>query len=97
MTRLTAQFLGHADTQVAALRTAMESVDREALRQTAHAIKGAAATLEAAPLPQRAAEVETASASAQQADLRSLLQSPEMELQRLNRYAMDEMSLTGGR
>ena len=97
VTRLTAQFLEHADTQVAALRTAMESVDREALRQTAHAIKGAAATLEAAPLAQRAAEVETASASAQQADLRPLLQSLEMELQRLYRYAMDQMSVTGGR
>jgi CheY-like chemotaxis protein/HPt (histidine-containing phosphotransfer) domain-containing protein len=93
VSRLTAQFLEHADTRIAALRTAMESVDREALRQTAHAINGAAATLEAAPLARRAADLETASASAQQADLRSLLQSLEMELQRLSRYAVDQMGL----
>jgi CheY-like chemotaxis protein/HPt (histidine-containing phosphotransfer) domain-containing protein len=94
--RLTAQFLGHADTHVTALRTAIESVEREALRQAAHAIKGAAATLEAAPLAQRAAELETASATAEQATLRPLLQSMEMELQRLSQYAMDQMGLPGG-
>ena len=94
--RLTAQFLEHADTHLAALRTAIESVEREALRQAAHAIKGAAATLEAAPLAQRAAELETASATAEQAKLRSLLESLEMELQRLNQYAMDQLGLPGG-
>ena len=71
-------------------------MEREALRQAAHAIKGAAATLEAAPLAQRAAELETASPTAEQAKLRSLLQSLEMELQRLSQYAMDQLGLPGG-
>jgi signal transduction histidine kinase/CheY-like chemotaxis protein/HPt (histidine-containing phosphotransfer) domain-containing protein len=93
VTRLTAQFLEHTDAQLPALRTATESVQRQALREGAHAIKGAAATLEAAPLAQKAAELEAASAAAEQAELRSLLQSLELELQRLSRYAMDEMGL----
>ena len=91
--RLTTQFLKDTDKQLAALRTATESVEREALHQAAHAIKGAAATLEAAPLARRAAELDKASATAEQAELRSLLQSVEMELQRLRQYAMDQMGL----
>ena len=90
--RLTARFLAHADTQLAALRTAVDAMERTALRQTAHAIKGAAATLEAAPLAQRAAELEAASATAEQAQLRSRLQSMEMEMQRLTRYATEQMA-----
>jgi HPt (histidine-containing phosphotransfer) domain-containing protein len=90
---LATRFLEHADTQMTALRSAVQSVERQNLRRIAHTIKGAAATLEAAPLAQRAADLETASATAEQAQLQSLLRSVELELQRLSRYVKDQMGL----
>jgi signal transduction histidine kinase/CheY-like chemotaxis protein/HPt (histidine-containing phosphotransfer) domain-containing protein len=95
VTGLTAQFLEHADARLAALRTAIESDARGALREAAHAIKGAAATLEAAPLAQCAAELETASATAEQAELLLLLRAVEVEMHRLSQYTMEPLGRPG--
>ena len=91
VTRLLADFLTHADGQLAALWTALEPVERSVLRSAAHALKGAAATLEAAPLAACAARLEAASAAAGAAELRALVQALAVELQRLSQFAGERL------
>ncbi|MCG3139136.1 MAG: Sensor histidine kinase RcsC [Phycisphaerae bacterium] len=79
-------FLDHAAGQIQVLRTAMGTMQRDILRQIAHALKGAAATLEAAPLAQKAAELEAASAHGEQAKIGEQIEAVALELQRLTQY-----------
>ena len=58
---LIAMFLDDTETRLATIKTAIERDDREALRRTAHAIKGAAANLGARRVFSTAARLETAS------------------------------------
>ena len=53
-------FLGQIDRQMAAVRAALSAGDGEALRRSAHALKGASANFLAAPTVAIAAELERA-------------------------------------
>jgi signal transduction histidine kinase/sensor domain CHASE-containing protein/HPt (histidine-containing phosphotransfer) domain-containing protein/DNA-binding NarL/FixJ family response regulator len=86
VTAVLTQFLANAEEQLATLRDALEQGERETLRRTAHALKGGAATLEAQPLADRAARLETASAAAALDELQSLVADTDAELGRLREY-----------
>ena len=86
VTAVLTQFLANADEQLATLRDALEQGERDTLRRTAHALKGGAATLEAQPLADRAARLETASAAAALAELRTMVGETDAELGRLREY-----------
>jgi signal transduction histidine kinase/DNA-binding response OmpR family regulator len=94
LSRLLNHFLDDAGTRLAALRTALADGDRHALGEAAHAIRGGAATLEANPLAQSAAQLELASPTADAGELASRLRLVEMELQRLRQYAADGVGMS---
>ncbi len=84
--RVLRQFLTQADEQMAGLRAALAGGQREALRRLAHALKGGAATLEAAPLAAAAARLEQASAAGALPELEHLVNKITAELGRVNAY-----------
>lgn len=90
--RLLADFLRRADEQIAAMHAAIDHAERVALQEGAHALKGAAATLEATPLARCAAQLEAASSTAQLADLQDMVWRLSSELQRLRDFAAVERS-----
>lgn len=85
--RLLARFLTDAETQLGTLQAALEPLERNTLEHIAHKLKGAAAALKAAPLAHRSAQLETAAATAELAELQRLAQSVAEELYRLGNVA----------
>ncbi|HRX86193.1 MAG TPA: ATP-binding protein, partial [Phycisphaerae bacterium] len=88
-------FLEHAATQMQTLHAAVAVEERDAVRQAAHALKGAAASLEAVPLATAAGRLETASADGLTADLGALVEAVAAEVGRLHEFAQDIQSSRG--
>ena len=86
LNRVLTTFLGRAAEQIAELRGALAQHDRTALHLLAHAVKGAAATLEAVPLAAAAAALDSASAAGDPEELERGVEEVAAELERLVRY-----------
>jgi CheY-like chemotaxis protein len=71
--RIAQIFLTNTPLQIERIRAAAESLDRGALQQAGHAIKGAAANVGAMKLMYAARAIETAAKSSEPADLRALV------------------------
>jgi PAS domain S-box-containing protein len=77
---IVAEFLDDAPRQVASLRQAVQAGDREAVRQRAHALKGASASVGAKSLRSLAARMEESSGEGDEESLSRLLEDTEGQL-----------------
>ncbi|RMG45192.1 MAG: Hpt domain-containing protein [Acidobacteria bacterium] len=73
--------------QAAEMRTALERGDLEALRRTAHAVKGAAASLAAGTARELAFQIETFARSGRPDGIAPLITDLEQEGERLRAFA----------
>lgn len=87
-TEITADFLDDAPRQVAGLRTAAAAGDLDLVRERAHTLKGASASVGAAPLRRLSTTVEQNAAAGDTDALFDLLGQIEHQLQRLEEYRL---------
>ena len=91
-----AAFMASAAAQVEELRSALARGERASLRSIAHALKGGAATLEAASLADAAARLNAAAADADIEELRRDVEEIDMQLLRIVKYLEGSPMSSGG-
>jgi CheY-like chemotaxis protein len=79
-------FIGTGDRELAAIATALGTGDAAALRESAHALKGASANLRAAAATSAAAQLESAAGSGTSTQIPALAEKLTAEIRRMTAY-----------
>jgi CheY-like chemotaxis protein len=79
-------FIGTSDRELAAIAGALDAGDAAALRESAHALKGASANMRAAAASTAAAQLESAAGSGQHAEFPALAEKLSTEVKRTIEY-----------
>ena len=79
-------FIGTGDRELAAIAAALGTGDAAALRESAHALKGASANLRASAATSAAAQLESAAGSGSSAQIPALAENLTMEVRRMTAY-----------
>jgi HPt (histidine-containing phosphotransfer) domain-containing protein len=79
-------FIGTGDRELAAIAAALDAGDTAALRESAHALKGASANLRAAAATSAAAQLEAAARLGKSAQIPGLAENLTSEVRRMTAY-----------